>query len=138
MDHVLIDNDVMLDFLLNRQPFSDDAAKIYELCKTGVIKGYTSPVILSNAHYVLRKIHSHENIVKSFLKLLEVIDLVEINKITVIDALNSSFKDFEDALQNFAAAANKDISIVITRNFKDYKSSRLSIQTPLTYLKQRP
>lgn len=63
--------------------------------------------------------------------------MVNINKDVVLDSLKSGFKDFEDALQNYSAVKNGEISIVLTRNIKDYKKSELAIMTPETYLKGR-
>ena len=48
---------------------------------------------------------------------------------------NVDFKDFEDALQNYSAVKNGKISIVLTRNIKDYKKSELAVMTPETYLR---
>ena len=53
----------------------------------------------------------------------------------VINVLNSEFKDFEGALQNFSAVKNKKIGIIITRNLKDFSKSKLAVLTPETYLK---
>jgi len=53
----------------------------------------------------------------------------------VLDALNSEFKDFENALQNFSAVQIGKINIILTRNIKDFKKSDLAILTPETYLK---
>ncbi len=52
----------------------------------------------------------------------------------VHSALNSDFKDFEDAMQNFSAENNTDISVIITRNEKDFTSSSLIVQTPKQFL----
>ncbi len=57
------------------------------------------------------------------------------DKNAVINALNSDFKDFEDALQNFSAMENGQIKIILTRNLKDFKKSELAVLTPETYLK---
>jgi hypothetical protein len=53
----------------------------------------------------------------------------------VFRALNSDFKDFEDALQNYSAELNKEIDIIITRNIKDFKYSKLAVMTPDQFLK---
>jgi len=57
------------------------------------------------------------------------------DKNAVLNALNSEFKDFEDALQNFSAIENGKIKVILTRNIKDFKKSKLAILTPETYLK---
>lgn len=65
---------------------------------------------------------------------MNIIDVAIINREAVLDALNSEFKDFEDALQNFSAQNTKEIQVIVTRNFEDYKTSSLSVMTPETYL----
>ena len=57
------------------------------------------------------------------------------DKNVVLSALNSEFKDFEDALQNFSAIENGNIKIILTRNIKDFSKSKLAVLTPETYLK---
>ena len=58
-----------------------------------------------------------------------------IDKNAIIVALNSEFKDFEDALQNYSAELNGEIDMIITRNTKDYKKSQIGIMNPENFLK---
>ena len=67
--------------------------------------------------------------------LLNIVDIITINKKNVLNALNSDFKDFEDALQNFSAQNEKEIKTIITRNIKDYKTSSLAVMSPEMFLK---
>ncbi len=134
MEKILIDTDIILDFFFDRKPFSEDAAGILTLCEAGKIKGFVTPVIISNVYYLLRKFAKHEKVIADLKKLLSIIDVALLNKEIILEALHSRFKDFEDALQNFAAQNNKEISIIITRNIKDYKASSLSVMTAETYL----
>ena len=135
MKKVLVDTDVILDFFFDRKPFSEDSAKILSLCENGKIKGFATSIMLSNIHYLLRKTASHEKVIEKLKMLLKIIDVIITDKKTVEDALNSEFKDFEDALQNFSAQNTNDIKIIITRNIRDYKTSKLSVMKPETYLK---
>ncbi|MCL6460695.1 MAG: PIN domain-containing protein [Flavobacterium micromati] len=137
MENVLIDTDVILDFFFDRQPFAEFAAELFLLCENNEIKGFVTPVIISNVYYLLRKTAKHEIIIEKLKQLLTIIDIVEMNKEVVIDALNSKFKDFEDALQNFAASNNGTIQIILTRNIKDFRNSKLAIITPEIYLKNK-
>lgn len=137
MDSVLVDTDVLLDFFFNREPFAHYAAEVLNLCAENEIKGYATPVIISNVYYLLRKTAKHDIIVEKLKQLLHIIDIVEMNKNAVHDALNSEFKDFEDALQNFSAIENGQIKIILTRNIKDFKKSELAILTPEVYIKGR-
>jgi len=135
MNSVLIDTDVIIDFLIDRKPFSDDSAKILSLCETNKIRGFVTSIMLSNIYYLLRKSAKHDKVIESLKMLMQILDVATTEKSAVLEALNSEFKDFEDALQNFSAQNHNEIKMIITRNIKDYKTSELSIMTPETYLK---
>lgn len=135
MKKVLIDTDVLLDFFFGRAPFANDTASILQLCKENKLAGYTTPVIIANCYYLLRKTASHDFVIDKLNQLLGILEVAEMNRQVVINALNSKFKDFEDALQNFTADNTKGISIIITRNTKDFKQSKLAVFTPTTFLK---
>lgn len=137
MDQILIDTDVILDFFFDREPFAKYATAVLNLCAENEIKGYTTPLIISNTYYLLRKTAKHAVIVEKIKQLMNIIEVVPMDKNIVFDALNSDFKDFEDALQNFSAIENGQIQIILTRNLKDFKKSELAILTPETYLKGR-
>jgi predicted nucleic acid-binding protein len=136
MDHVLIDADVILDFFFDREPFAEYATQIFVMCENNTIKGYTTPVIISNVYYLLNKIAKHDVIIDKLKQLLNIIDIAQIDKNIIIEALNSKFKDFEDALENFAAENNNAIKIILTRNIKDYQHSKLAVFSPEMYLKK--
>ena len=135
MDSVLIDSDVILDFYLDRKPFAENASEILHLCEIESIKGFVTPVMISNIYYLLKKTASHQKVIENLIKLMKFIDVVIIDKTEVLNALNSHFKDFEDALQSFSAEHQGDISVIITRNVKDYKTSNLAVMTPDEFLK---
>ncbi|MCH7400932.1 PIN domain-containing protein [Belliella kenyensis] len=137
MKAVLLDSDIILDAMTDRIPFSSDAIAILNLCEKKEVLGFTTPVILSNLYYLLRRLGmSHMNILDHFRNLVTNIlfDIVTIDKKSVLDAINSGFSDFEDALQNFSAENHQKISIIITRNTKDYKNSNLAIMSPKEFL----
>ena len=135
MQKILIDTDVLLDFFFDRQPFSEDSSKVLNLCEINKIQGFVTPVIISNVYYLLRKTAHHEKVIEKLIQLLTFIDILLIDKFCIEKALSSEFKDFEDALQNFAAENNSEINAIITRNVKDFKKSNLPIFTPENYIK---
>jgi predicted nucleic acid-binding protein len=137
MTKVLIDSDVILDFFLDRNPFSDDAAGVFLLSETKKVECYTTPLIISNVYYILNKLVKHNKAIELIKSLLQIVDILQMDKKVVLSALNSSFKDFEDALQNYTAESNGEISIIITRNTKDYKNSSLGVMSPEDFLKSR-
>jgi predicted nucleic acid-binding protein len=135
MTNVLIDTDVILDFFFDRKPFSLDSAKILSLCESQRINGFITPVIYNNVYYLLRQTAQHEKVIGKLKVLLSLTDILVMDKEVVIQSLNSQFKDFEDALQNFSALKHGDIKAIVTRNIKDYKHSSIGAITPENYLK---
>lgn len=134
MQKVFIDSDVLLDFFYDRKPFSNHASRLLQLCVDGHIQGFVSPLIIANVYYLLRKTANHSLVIKKLNQLLSLLEVVPMDKAVVLKALNSDFKDFEDALQNYAVEAHKNIPTLITRNVKDYKNSAIAIIQPDTFL----
>jgi predicted nucleic acid-binding protein len=137
MECILIDTDVILDFFFDRKPFSDDAALVFSLCEKKKIKGFVTPVIFSNTYNLLRQTAHHDRVIDKLKQLLTITDVLIIDRNVVFQALNSEFTDFEDALQNFSAIKNGNIDAIITRNVKDYKTSKIGVFTPNNYIKTK-
>lgn len=66
---------------------------------------------------------------------MTLLDVVSMDRDTVMKALNSGFKDFEDALQYFAAHKSGFIDVILTRNVKDYSKSEIGVLTPEAFVK---
>ena len=135
MKRALIDSDVILDFFFDRAPHSLHSTYVITQCESKAIQGYITPVIVSNVYYLLRKISTHEKVIKNLNKLLLITDVLIIDKQVILNALNSPFKDFEDALQNYASEYAGHVDMIITRNIKDYQNSNLSVMTPEDFYK---
>lgn len=135
INNVLIDSDIILDYFLDRQPFSENSSKILALCDTGRLNGFVTGIAIANIYYVLRKEHKSKTILQGIKVLLAFLDVIKVDKGIILKAIDSEFSDFEDALQNFSADSNSSINTIITRNIKDYKKSNLSILTPSMFLK---
>lgn len=137
MNQLLLDTDVVLDFFLDRQPFAEDATRILALCEEQQLQVFVTPVSISNVYYILRKLGSHSKVITHLKQLLTLVEVASVHKEVVLEALESDFKDFEDALQHFAANSEPSIQLIITRNLKDYSKSSLAVMTPVAYLKFR-
>ena len=135
MDKLLIDTDVILDFFFDRKPFSENAAQIFSLCESKKVKGFITPVICSNTYYLLRQTAKHEKVIEKLSQLMTIMDVLSMDKEIIIQALGSGFKDFEDALQNYAAIKSGFIDVILTRNVKDFVKSDIGVLTPDSYLK---
>ena len=134
MKRVLFDTDVLLDFLFDRKPFSDNTLKLLLACQDKKLIGFLTPVIFSNMYYILRQQASHTYVIEKLGVLLSVLRVLPMNEQTVQRALNSSFKDMEDAMQYFSALKNANIDAILTRNTKDYKKSAIPVFLPSEWL----
>ncbi|WP_197285502.1 PIN domain-containing protein [Pedobacter sp. R20-19] len=135
INNILIDSDIILDYFLDRQPFSENSSKILALCETGKLNGFVTGIAIANIYYLLRKEHKSKSILQGIKVLLNFLDVIKVDKAIILKAIDSEFSDFEDALQNFSADTNGSINAIITRNIKDYKKSKLSVLTPTMLLK---
>lgn len=134
MKTIFIDSDVILDYFFDRKPFSNDSLKIFQLCEQNKVKAFVTPVIVSNIYYLLRKVSSDSVVREHIKKLLLLVSILDIPKNTILKAIDSNFKDFEDALQNYASEFHSEIETIVTRNIKDFKESKLSVMTPKEFL----
>ena len=133
MNSILIDTDVILDFFFDRKPFSDDASAILSLCENKKIKGFITPVMISNIYYILRKLAKHEKVIENLKNLINIVDVAIISRKSILEALNSDFKDFEDAMQYFSAIASS-CDLIVTRNEKDFKTALIPVINSESYL----
>lgn len=130
---VFIDSDIILDVLAKREPFYASAALLFSLIEKRKIDGYTSPIVFSNVHYVLRKRVSKKITLESLRYLKTLIQILPLDNRAIELALDSEFNDFEDAIQYFCAEQNS-IKYIITRNKIDYKKAKITILTAKEFL----
>jgi predicted nucleic acid-binding protein len=135
MTDLFIDTDVIIDFLIDRKPYSREAAILFTLIEQKKLRGYSSSLTFSNLYYILRKIETHNKVISKLDSLSKILSILKVEEQTIKNAINSGFLDFEDSIQYFSARDNKKISVIITRNIKDYKNSEIPVMTPGDYLK---
>lgn len=141
MMRIFVDADIILDLLLAREPFFSAATRLFSLIQDGEIEGFVSPLIFSNLFYVLRKELSGPEAVGALRKLRLLTHILPVDEETIDLALASSFSDFEDAIQYYAAKT-QGLDAIVTRNKQDYRVAKLSIFTAEecieTYLSRQP
>jgi predicted nucleic acid-binding protein len=135
MKKIFLDTDVIIDFLIDRRPFSESAAQIFSLAESGEIEAFVSTLCFNNIYYITRRLADSKTAVELLRKLTLITTVLPVDQMVLKQALSSNFKDFEDAIQNFCAKQEKEISVLITRNIKEYQKSDLAIHTPDSYLK---
>ena len=135
MNDIFIDTDVIIDFLIDRKPFSREAAIIFTLIEQKKLKGYASSLTFSNLYYVLRKFESHTKVISKLDSLSKLLVVLKVDDQIIRNAISSVFLDFEDSIQYYCAADYKKIEVIITKNTKDYKNSEFPVMTHGDFLK---
>ena len=134
MTKLFIDSDIILDLLAKREPHYIYSSRLFTLIDKKEILAYTSPLIIANLHYLLRKMTSNASALKSLRKLKTFVKILPIDDKVIEQSLNSDFNDFEDAIQYFTAV-NNGLTLLLTRNKRDYKKSKITILTAEEFLK---
>jgi predicted nucleic acid-binding protein len=131
---VLIDTDVILDLVLEREPFSEDAKNIWNANAQGLYEGYVSAITPINVHYFVRKFKDAKVADQVVQEILNNLQICPIDYAVLQSARISAINDFEDAVQH-SSAQNLGLDAIITRNIKDYTKATLQIFTPSDFLK---
>ena len=132
--HYLVDTNVVLDMLLDRED-ADAACAVFDGAERGDYYLHICALSFTTMFYSLRKILSREDRINALTQLKEAMEVAEVDGKVIDMALKSGWKDFEDAVQNFSAVVNPQISAIITRNTKDFKDSSLEVVDSVEFLK---
>lgn len=133
---VLLDTDVILDLLLDRPGFADDAAAIWEANDYGRLDAYVSAITPVNVFYIARKIKGAEKARQAVAELLSAIRVCPMDHAIFQTALSLALADYEDAVQLASAMANQ-LDVLITRNLEDYKGAAMTVLSPPEFLSRQ-
>lgn len=132
MRKIFLDTNVVIDLLDKREAFYKAAVDIFTLAYKKKIFLYVSPMTYATASYLLRKRGPEQTklLLRNFRQLSRV---TTADEKVVDEALASSFVDYEDGLQYYSALS-KNVEVIVTRNVKDFSSSKLPVMTPDEFL----
>ena len=130
MKHFLLDTNIVIDLLTDRRPFSLVAAKLFDFSEKEKVKLYLTAVSYNNTYYILKKLTSHKDTIKILKNLEKITETIDTTADAIKHALESEFKDFEDAIQYYTARTNKKLDAIVTRNRSDFKLSKISVLSP--------
>jgi predicted nucleic acid-binding protein len=134
MNRVLVDTNIVIDLLAKRTGFYEEAAELFSLSDRKELKLAISSLTFANTNYVLARQKSPKEareILRKFKVLVEIINLDD--KIIELALSDEAFADFDDGLQYYSALEN-NIDVILTRNKKDFKNSKIPILTAKEYL----
>jgi predicted nucleic acid-binding protein len=125
----LFDTNVILDVLLDREPFSSTAAKLFSEVETGNISGYVCATTITTLHYLARKVMGAASAKEEINKLTMLFEVAPVNRAVLDAALLSEFKDFEDAVVH-EAALYQGVQGIVTRDLNGFKKSKINVYSP--------
>lgn len=131
--NVLIDLNILLDVLQNRSPFYETSAELLAKIETGQITGYVVAHSITTLFYLLCKDKGAAGARATITNLLQIIHIAPINQVTIEQALNLDYGDFEDAVQMMVAVQCK-VDYLITRNIKDYQPELIPVISAVDFL----
>lgn len=132
---ILLDTNILIDYISKRELFFDDANKIITLCANEKINGCIAAHSVMDALYIIRKEYSLEERRRILTKLIMIVDIIGIDKHNILTALNNeSFTDIEDCLQMECAKEYK-ADYIVTRNIQDFKNSPIQPILPSEFIK---
>ena len=127
---LMIDTNIILDVLLEREPFFGNSKTILDLCESRKIKGFISASTATDIFYLVRKsLQSTEEAYKALGNILNIVKILTVTNDDVNAAFVQRASDFEDCLLATCAKSNKCDGIV-TRNKRDFLSFGITIFTP--------
>jgi predicted nucleic acid-binding protein len=134
MSKILIDTNIVIDLLAKRDPFYRSAAQLFSLADKRKLELSISSLTFANTNYVLSRLKSTQEAREILRRFRVLIKVLQLNDKLIDLALNdNNFKDFEDGLQYYTAIENEQ-DIIITRDLKDFKESKIPVMTADEYL----
>jgi predicted nucleic acid-binding protein len=126
---VLVDTNVLLDVIQERQPFEEFALRIWKLVEEKQLQGCVSGISFNNIFYVARKQVGTEGAMEALRGVRQTFEFVSIDAYVIDRALASKPGDFEDAIQAAAAVAAQ-ADLIVTRNKRDFGRYGVTVLTP--------
>jgi len=127
MKKVFVDTNILVDLIADRPPFSKFAIELFEKAENNEAKLYTSSHSIATTHYLLKKHLPEKDLREIITSLLNLIELIPVDGNIVKKSLQSKHRDFEDAIQMFAAETINDMNFIVTRNLRDFKDANITV-----------
>jgi len=135
MKKLFIDTNIIIDLLSRRHPFYEESAELFSLADKKLVELNISSLTIANTSYILLKELNPKKAKEILRKLRLIINILPLDdKIIGLSLNDNSFDDFEDSLQYYTAIENNQ-DCIISRNLKDFKSSKIPVMTASQFIK---
>jgi predicted nucleic acid-binding protein len=127
--NILFDTNIILDALLDREPFSEGAVFLMDAAEKSIINGFLCAHSVTTIYYLMEKVKTRAFARRNIRLLLDIFEVAPVTRAVLDEALKDDFVDYEDAvIHQSAIGVNADG--IVTRNTADYKKSTIAIYSP--------
>ena len=131
---LLIDTNIILDYLLNRSGFGKSAKRIIDFAAYDTIAEFISASAVTDILYILQKeLKDSFQAQEKISALCAIVSVMEVARKDIERALRLHWKDFEDALQ-YAVAETNQADYILTRNGDDFEDKKIPVFSPEEFL----
>lgn len=130
---ILLDTDVVLDYILENEGHFDNSEQIFTYLNTNVIEVFVGSITPINVFYIIRKRKGKEIAFQAVRFLLDSVQFCVADQKIMENAFSLGFSDYEDAVQS-ASAIGEGLDAIVTRNTKDYLKSPIQVYSPAEFL----
>ena len=130
---ILFDTNVLLDALLEREPYMRDAAQLLAAVEMGTLSGLLGATTVTTIAYIAERALGRERTLQGIYRLLTLFEVAPVTRAVLEDALRLDFQDFEDGVLH-EAARHAAAEGIVTRNVRDFSQAVLAVYTPAELL----
>jgi len=130
---ILLDTNIVLDLLLEREPFYNSSKEIFLLAEEKKLKAYLSASSITTIHYLVSKALKKQEADSVIAMLLEIFSISPLDKNILLEAITNNGVDFEDSVI-YSSAFKRNIDYIITRDKQGFKNSKVKILEPNNFL----
>ena len=128
MMKIIVDTNVILDFLLSREPHMADARELFKMISQERVEAYVTASSVTDIYYVVAKRLGDVTARESVRHLLNMLGVIAVDGEDCISALDLPIADFEDALVT-VCANREDVNYIISndKEFLKVDASLISV-----------
>ena len=128
MKRILFDTNIILDIALKREFHFTYSSKLFEFIDLKLIIGYITATTITDIYYISKR-EKGDLITREFImNMIEIFEVIGVDKSTIQKALTSDLNDFEDAVQ-VSSALQYELDAIVTRNKSDFINSNIEVFT---------
>lgn len=130
---ILLDTNIILDIALGRDPHFSNSADVFKKIDNKTVFGFVTATTITDIYYIAKREKGHQTTIDFIANLIEIVDVLGIDREVIIESILSQMIDFEDAIQSVSSRLN-NIDYIVTRNQKDFIKSEIKALTPIELL----